>query len=278
MNLENDLNIALVSNLKLKAKIMAFLFGAIFIVQILVIPFLYSKTDFFSTLSMGFILIGPFLILAACLLEIYALKYFTRSSKTNKPVSQNFLYLTTFSEISFPTLLMGFAGLFLGKTEYLQTSFLLASPPSLIYFILIILSSFTLDKKLCIFSGLVAAIQYVAISLYFLSYNSHQFTETPNNIIKGVLMLVCGIVAGVVSKRIKDAVVSSLKSRNDLIFKLDQLVEEKTNEIHLQKEELLEKNKDITDSIHYAKRIQRALFPTEKYIQKQIEKRSEKIG
>lgn len=39
-----------------------------------------------------------------------------------------------------------------------------------------------------------------------------------------------------------------------------------------QKEELLQKQKEITASIHYAKRIQEALLPNQKYIKKQLDK------
>ena len=42
------------------------------------------------------------------------------------------------------------------------------------------------------------------------------------------------------------------------------------NEVHLQKNQLQEKNKAITDSIHYAKRIQNALLTSETYIKKHI--------
>ena len=40
--------------------------------------------------------------------------------------------------------------------------------------------------------------------------------------------------------------------------------------IEKQKEMVEEKQKEILDSIHYAKRIQRALLPTEKYFEKNI--------
>ena len=44
----------------------------------------------------------------------------------------------------------------------------------------------------------------------------------------------------------------------------------KNEQIELQKSLVEEKNKDIMDSIRYAKRIQKSLLPTEKYIQKSI--------
>ncbi len=42
------------------------------------------------------------------------------------------------------------------------------------------------------------------------------------------------------------------------------------NEVHSQRNQLLEKNKAITDSIHYAKRIQNALLTSETYIKKHL--------
>lgn len=39
-----------------------------------------------------------------------------------------------------------------------------------------------------------------------------------------------------------------------------------------QNEIIAEKNKDITDSIYYARRIQRSLLPPEKYIQKNLDR------
>lgn len=48
----------------------------------------------------------------------------------------------------------------------------------------------------------------------------------------------------------------------EINVRLEAEVKQRTREIEQQKEELAEKNKDITDSINYASRIQRALLPT----------------
>ena len=40
-------------------------------------------------------------------------------------------------------------------------------------------------------------------------------------------------------------------------------------------EKLAERNKEVMDSIHYAKRIQTALLPNEKYIDKVLRKRKD---
>ncbi|MBC7863970.1 MAG: hypothetical protein IAF38_13420 [Bacteroidia bacterium] len=61
-----------------------------------------------------------------------------------------------------------------------------------------------------------------------------------------------------------------LESQKEL---LEQQVAERTSEIMHQKIELETKNKEVTDSIRYASRIQRALLPMEKYIEKVLKKR-----
>ena len=53
---------------------------------------------------------------------------------------------------------------------------------------------------------------------------------------------------------------------------LEREVTERTAEIVQQKNIIEEKNKDITASIQYAKRIQQSLLPTEKYIARNMKR------
>lgn len=73
-----------------------------------------------------------------------------------------------------------------------------------------------------------------------------------------ILICVVALVAAVVSY-------IKIRERNLLEEKriLEEKVAERTAEVVAQKEELAEKNKDITDSIRYAKRIQFAMLPEE---------------
>jgi sigma-B regulation protein RsbU (phosphoserine phosphatase) len=68
-----------------------------------------------------------------------------------------------------------------------------------------------------------------------------------------------------------------LKQLQDKIIEQDQIIEERTGEIRqksifleLQNQEIGHKNKDITDSIHYAKRIQEAILPPEKIVAQKL--------
>lgn len=56
------------------------------------------------------------------------------------------------------------------------------------------------------------------------------------------------------------------KLKDELNASLDQQVKERLAEHEIQKAELTQKNRDITDSINYAKRIQQAILPDEKFI------------
>ncbi len=58
--------------------------------------------------------------------------------------------------------------------------------------------------------------------------------------------------------------------------KANKLLESSNAEIQHQKDIIEEKNKNITDSIYYAKRIQTTLLPSEKYISKSMEKLTKK--
>lgn len=51
---------------------------------------------------------------------------------------------------------------------------------------------------------------------------------------------------------------------------LEQKVEERTAELQIEKQKVEEAHKDIKDSINYAKRIQQAQMPTDKYIDKKL--------
>lgn len=53
---------------------------------------------------------------------------------------------------------------------------------------------------------------------------------------------------------------------------LEQKVKERTAELEEQKDIVEEKNKEITDSIRYAKRIQKTLMPSERFIEKNMDR------
>ena len=63
----------------------------------------------------------------------------------------------------------------------------------------------------------------------------------------------------------------SLKRVQEQNEKLEKIVEERTAEVEHQKHEIEEKNKDIVDSIKYAKRIQNTILPTDDLLDEILE-------
>ena len=86
----------------------------------------------------------------------------------------------------------------------------------------------------------------------------------------GVLMLGIAVLAIIAFRNKRKAHLLS-ESQKQEIEKQKSLVDEAY-------EKLNDKNKEILDSIHYAKRIQTALMPPEKYIEKSIRKNTKKYG
>lgn len=78
------------------------------------------------------------------------------------------------------------------------------------------------------------------------------------------LCIVLGLLLILMIDRLRVSKLRADKSR------LEKMVESRTVELAYKNEELAEKNKDITDSIKYAKRIQDNILPTEKTIRKFI--------
>src|ERR1051326_4371053 len=85
------------------------------------------------------------------------------------------------------------------------------------------------------------------------SFRKNAYTEYHLNILKNLAVFV------------------NIALENALMYEeVEQKVKERTIEVVKQKEELEEKNKDITDSIKYASRIQHALLAGEEYIGKHL--------
>ena len=60
------------------------------------------------------------------------------------------------------------------------------------------------------------------------------------------------------------------RKQKDIIENQKLLVEQQKSEVEEQKNKVEEHQKAIVDSIKYARRIQRSLLPTEKYIEKSV--------
>ncbi len=261
MDISTDFYKTVYDNLRLKSKILAFLFFSIVFLQVVALIVIFS-TDLKKVYHLpGIIVIGPTFISLAGLAEIYAYRFFKRKLKEGGTISPTFLFLLTAIEVSLPSCIFAFIIILQGNLASVSASQILTSPPFVMYFIMVALSTLLMNAKLSVFSGALAGFEYLLLALYFFKINSIGGLDVPNTIMRAVLLAVFGVIMAFISRKILESVRSSLDSKNKLINELDRMVKEKTTEIHLQKEELAEKNKDITDSINYAKNIQDAILP-----------------
>ena len=77
-------------------------------------------------------------------------------------------YLNVFFEVSLLSLLLIFI------IKYSEQVIILHTPAALTYFIFIILSTLRLDFKLAMFTGLLSALEYILISIFFYNYSDRK--------------------------------------------------------------------------------------------------------
>jgi len=132
-----------------------------------------------------------------------------------------FGYLNAFSEITLLTVL------FIFIVEYSRQTIILQAPATLTYFLFIVLSTLRLNFRLSVFTGTLATLQYVAVSVYY----STVFNDMPVDKLhpdltgmqylgQGVILLISGIAAGFVADLIKKKIRASwelFKEKNEVI-------------------------------------------------------------
>jgi len=118
-------------------------------------------------------------------------------------------YLNAFVETSVPSILI------LLVSRELNPQYVLQSPLSHLYAIFIVLSTLRLDFRLSVFTGLVAAVEYVALSFAYLGGGSGvveggagaaagtPFAAPPFYVAKGAMLLLAGLAAAFVAHQLK---------------------------------------------------------------------------
>src|SRR5262249_3399753 len=120
-------------------------------------------------------------------------------------------YVNAWLETSLPTLaIILFAQRF-------EPMYALVSVAPLVYFLFIVLSTLRLEFWLCVFTGGIAAAEYVALAWYYLAQGpveqlhpmlrAHAYYG-----VKGFLMLLAGLAAGFVTVQVKQRIVRSLQT------------------------------------------------------------------
>jgi adenylate cyclase len=149
--------------------------------------------------------------LAALIFEIVVFVRLSFGLRRNRPVPRVMRYVGALIEISMPTL-----GVIVGP-EVTSPVYALDTPPVWGYFIFLILATLRLDFWLCAFTGLAAGVQYGLLALHYLGLPQtgpiDPLLTAPIQHGTRVLLLVgCGLVAGIVSLQIKRQFMRALRS------------------------------------------------------------------
>jgi len=160
-----------------------------------------------------FILILLFLFVRSLIIR----KVVKSRLKGDLRIPTTFRYINSFIEISVPSAAI------LILTNYVDPVAALVSPALLLYFLFIILSTLELDPKFSVITGLFAAIQYAALSLFFLesieNFSSNFLSLSMTYIARANIIFIGGIAAALVSSQIKKRVIANykvLQDRNEL--------------------------------------------------------------
>jgi len=119
-------------------------------------------------------------------------------------------YASAFIETSIPTVGMIITAHFLGPIYSLFT------PAPFVYPLMIVLSALRLNFRLCVFTGLVAGLEYSLLAIYVINKVPATGVEPilsgyPHHLAKGLLLIITGVVAGLVTIEIRKRISRSFE-------------------------------------------------------------------
>lgn len=151
------------------------------------------------------------LLLGAILYEIILLVLVRRTHKKQGTPPAWLIYLTVIVETSIPT-----AGLFIMTTQPEFNPYSILSAPIVsIYFLFLILSALRLRQFLCILAGITASLGYFSVVMYvYLRWpdlsQGDQILTLSSHVTYGVLILLGGVLASLVSRKIRMEITEGL--------------------------------------------------------------------
>jgi serine phosphatase RsbU (regulator of sigma subunit) len=144
-------------------------------------------------------------------LEVLTMLLAHRAQRAQKALPTWFWALSTIFECSLPTIAIFFLSI---DKEYIGPYRALLSPPLLVYFFFIILSTLRLRPMLCLLSGGTCAVGYAAVFLWTLHaapHNEHRnIVPLRTFAIDATILFGAGLVAGAVARQIREHVIAAL--------------------------------------------------------------------
>jgi adenylate cyclase len=161
-------------------------------------------------------------VIAALLCYELAIRYLLgRWLSRGKGVPGALRYLNAFIETSVPSILILLA------SREINPQYVLQSPLGLLYAVFIVLATLRLDFRLCVFTGFVAAAEYVALSFAYIGASGavvgggasaaapSPFEAPPFYLAKGAMLLLSGLAAGFVADQLKRRVSNVFRAQEE---------------------------------------------------------------
>jgi adenylate cyclase len=151
-----------------------------------------------------------FFLCAVAGFEFHVLYATERALRVGERPSALRRYGYTFVETSLPTLVILYYATIIGPVQALLM------PSAFIYFVFIVLATLRLDFALCAFTGLVAAVEYAAVALFWGASDTTVAEPTlsslPHHLGKACILFVSGVSAGFVARRLRKSFTRALES------------------------------------------------------------------
>jgi adenylate cyclase len=160
--------------------------------------------------------------------------------KRNRTLPGIYHYVTALIETSCPTAAIMVAAI------YTEPSSAIATIPVFIYPVFIVLSALRLNFRLSLFTGFVAAMEYLWVAKTF--FIDQQSSYAPIHVSKAVALFMLGVVTGLVALEIKKRIIDSYKTteeRNRIVSMFGEHVSPAVVDALLSHAELRSEKKDV---------------------------------
>ena len=145
--------------------------------------------------------------------ELLIWYFINQCLEKEKSVPKTLRYIVAFVEISLPTLLIFII-------SHVVSIHALYLPPVFLYFIIIALSALSLNFTICIFTGVIAALEYILLAWYLINFTEMQgnFYNLPPismfivHLVKSLMILTTGVITGVITNKLKKVFLKSFQS------------------------------------------------------------------
>jgi adenylate cyclase len=240
--LEDQLRHEMILGEKFRLYILAIVLGVLFIISSIVYFLLQEQLDAILQSNM---FIWIFILLGILLLRSYNLqKIIDYRLKKGKSLKLAWRYINAAIEVSVPSILIYIL------SQNIIPIYALTTPIVFFYFIFIVLSTLELDFMISLFTGTIAALQFLLLSIYFQSQSDLETIIPTYRLIvpfigKAGIMFLTGVVAGLVAHEIRKRIINSyklLEERNRIERIFGQQISEKlVGELLKEKKEMISK-------------------------------------